>query len=125
MSENDSSMQQVIERCRDARFTGILRIHAKQGDGELWFLSGVADQIRFGVSVGDDAMERILSLQEPKVELVIRLPNEDGGFKKGYPVEGTLGRLRAVDLFRLCENHALTCTLELRSKTSSGEATYE
>src|SRR4051812_47008801 len=103
-----SLTQQVIDRCRDALFTGIVRVHARQGEGELWFLSGMLEQTRFGVSVGDEATERLLGLADAKLEVIPRLPGPTGGFKKAHPSEGTLGSTLPVDLLRFCETFALT-----------------
>ena len=125
MSET-SLTQSVVDRCRTLRFTGVLRIRAKQGEGELWFVSGITDESRFGVSTGDEAMDRILRATEPKIELVPRLPDPSGSSKKSHPMAGQLGGgTRPVDLFNYCESNSLTCTIKLTSKGRSGEATYK
>jgi hypothetical protein len=117
-------LRQVLDRCHDALFTGILRVHTRQAEGELWFLSGMLERVRFGVSLGDEAMRRLLGADAPKVDIVPCLPNPAGGFDKVYPIEGDLATTKPVDLLRFCETHALTCTVDLRSGASSGEATY-
>ena len=125
MADQESSLvEQVIEHCKEQRFTGVLRIRAQEGEAELWFLSGIADEARFGVSAGDEAMDRLLRATEPKFELDARLPNPKGGFKKGYPLEGELGELRPVDLFHFCEKHALTCSLKIEGKGAKVHAQY-
>jgi hypothetical protein len=119
-----SLTQQVIDRCREALFTGIVRVHTRQAEGEIWFLSGILERARFGVSAGDEAMRRLLAADGPRVDVVPSLPNPAGGFEKGHPMEGSLGATLPVDLLRFCEMHALTCTVELRSGDSCGEAVY-
>lgn len=119
-----SLTRQVIDRCGEALFTGIVRVRTRQAEGELWFLSGIVERVRFGVSMGDEAMRRLLAADGPRVDVVSCLPNPAGGFEKGHPMEGDLGTTLPVDLLRFCETHALTCTVELRSGDSGGEAIY-
>jgi hypothetical protein len=119
-----SLTQQVLDRCREALFTGIVRVHARQAEGEIWFLSGMLERVRFGVSKGDDAMNRLLAAKGARIEVVPCLPNPAGGFEKGHPMEGELGTRLPVDLLRFCEMHALTCTVDLRAGDSRGEAVY-
>ena len=59
-----SLVEQVVSHCKKMRFTGVLRIYAREGDGELIFLSGIRDQVRFGVSTGDEALERLAASQK-------------------------------------------------------------
>ncbi len=120
-----SYLEEIIEHCKQAKFTGLLRMRSQQGEGELWFLSGVRDDARFGVSHGDEALERMGRANEPTFELVPRLPPTSGASKRGYPLEGSLGELRPVDLFRFCETNALTCTLELSRGKTSARARYQ
>jgi len=118
-------LRTVLDRCAAARFTGIVRIRARQGEGEVGLLSGMVDSARFGVSAGDEAIERLLGAADPKLEIVARLPHPSGGFKKQFPTEGELGPdLRPNDLFRYCESSALSCSLEIESSSGSGVATY-
>lgn len=119
-----SLVEQVIKQCRDGRFTGLLRIRAREGDGELRFLSGIRDDARFGVSTGDEALERLIRATNPKFEALPRLPGLTGGFKQRLAPEGPLGEIRPIDLFRYCETYALTCTLELESKGQRARAHY-
>jgi hypothetical protein len=119
-----SLTQQVLDRCRDALFTGILRVRTRQAAGELWFLSGILERVRFGVSTGNEALSRLLAATSPQIDVVACLPNPAGGFEKGHPMEGELGTTLPVDLLRFCETHALTCTVHLRAGDSSGEAIY-
>lgn len=122
-------MQHVLDRCRDAMFTGILRVRSKQAEAEIWFLSGILEWVKFGVSVGDEAMTRLLAATSAKVEVVPCLPSPAGGFRKrataaSLPLEGRLSDTRPVDLLRFCETHAITCRVELVSGASRGEAVY-
>ncbi|HEY6556720.1 MAG TPA: hypothetical protein VI072_05585 [Polyangiaceae bacterium] len=125
MQAAESLVEQVIKQCREGRFTGLLRVRAKEGDGELRFLSGIRDDARFGVSTGDEALERLMRATSPKFEAVPRLPGLSGGFKTRLPHEGALGEIRPVDLFRYCETYALTCTLELNSRGRQARAVYQ
>jgi len=119
-----SLTQQVLDRCREALFTGILRVRTRQAAGEVWFLSGILERVRFGVSTGNEAMSRLLAATDPRIDVVACLPNPAGGFDKGHPMEGELGTTLPVDLMRFCEMHALTCAIHLRAGDSSGEAIY-
>jgi hypothetical protein len=120
----ESLVEQVITQCTEGRFTGLLRVRAREGDGEIRFLSGIREDARFGVSTGDEALERLLRATSPKFEAVPRLPGLTGGFKQRLAAEGTFGELRPIDLLRYCESYALTCTLELVCKGKRAQATY-
>jgi len=125
MDEATTLVERVISHCRNERFTGVLRIRAREGEGEIWFLSGITDEVRFGVSTGDEALERLNRANDPKFELVPRLPSPAGGFKRGHPLQGTLDEVTGVDLFRFCETYALTCRLDLETGGNKVEANYE
>jgi Domain of unknown function (DUF4388) len=123
MSE-PSRIHEAIRACSEALFTGVLRIWARQADGEVWFLSGIVERVRFGVSHGEDATARLFQAVVSRFEAAPCLPNPAGGFKKGHPSEGALGEIRPVDLLRFCETHALTCRVELESGGEKGEFVY-
>ncbi|HYO98124.1 MAG TPA: hypothetical protein VER33_26650, partial [Polyangiaceae bacterium] len=119
-------MARVLEHCAEGRFTGVLRVRAHEGQGELRFLSGIQDDVRFGTSSGDEALERLMRATNPEFEAVPRLPSLSGSFKKGSPLppEGPLGEIRPVDLLRYCELNALTCSLELVCGGTIARAQY-
>jgi hypothetical protein len=119
-----SRIQQAIERCAEALFTGKLRVHARQADGEVWFLSGIVERVRFGASTGDDASQRMLTSEVTRLDARPCLPNLDGGFDKGHATDGALGEIRPMDLLRFCETHALTCKVELASQGVRGGFEY-
>jgi hypothetical protein len=122
----ESQVEHVIAHCKERRFTGLLRVYAREGQGELWFLSGIRDDARFGVSTGDEALDRLSRATDPKFEAVPRLPSPVGGFKKGQLTpEGSLAEFRPVDLLRYCETYALTCALELESNGKAARVIYE
>src|SRR5215510_5694215 len=106
-----SLVEQVVSHCTQMRFTGVLRIYAREGDGELIFLSGIRDQARFGTSTGDDALERLAHATEARFVAQPLLPPFTSSKKRSppLPAEGALGDLRPGDLLRYCETNALTC----------------
>jgi hypothetical protein len=122
-----SLVEQVVSHCKQMRFTGVLRIYAREGDGELIFLSGICDHVRFGVSTGDEALERLARATEARFVAVPLLPPFSSSTKRSppLPTEGALGDLRPGDLMRYCETNALTCVLELTSKGKTARAEYE
>ena len=117
-------LDDVLSRCRGARCTGVLRVRARAGDGEIWLLSGIVDAVRFGTDSGDVAMQRIASGTDVSFELVTRLPGLTGGFKTRLEVEGPLGEATPVALMRHCEVHALTCELDLVFDKGTVHASY-
>jgi hypothetical protein len=120
-----TSIDGLVAHCESGRFTGILRMRAREGIGELWFLSGVADEVHFGVSTRDEAMDRMRSATDATYELVARLPHPAGGFKKRFPSKGSIVTATPVTLMRYCEQYALTCTLAVESGDVLVEARYE
>jgi hypothetical protein len=120
-----TSIDGLVAHCQSARFTGILRMSAREGIGEVWFLSGIADEIHFGVSTADEALDRMRKATQPMYELVQRLPHPAGGFKRTFPSKGSVAAVTPVTLMRYCERYALTCTLEIESTEILIEAKYE
>jgi hypothetical protein len=121
----ESMVEQVLVHLREGRFTGLLRVRTAQAEGEIWVLSGIRDEVRFGISTGDEAIERLARATDPRFEAIPRLPGLTGGFKKSLPATGALSEVRPVDLLRYCETHALTCVLELRSEGKLARVTYQ
>ena len=120
-----TSIDGLVAHCQSARFTGILRMRAREGIGEIWFLSGVADEVHFGVSTADEAMDRMRKATDATYELVARLPHPGGGFKRNFPSKGSIATATPVTLMRYCEQYALTCTLAVESGGVLVEARYE
>ena len=120
-----TSIDKLVAHCQKAKFTGILRMRAKEGIGEVWFLSGVADEMHFGTSEGDEALERMRKATDATYELAQRLPHPGGGFKKKFPAKGSVATATPVTLMRYCERYALTCTLAVESKHVLVEAEYD
>jgi hypothetical protein len=102
-----------------------LRVRAKEGIGEVWLLSGLTDEVSFGTSSGDEAMDRMRTATDATYELVGRLPHPGGGFKKRFPSKGSIATATPVTLMRYCEQYALTCRLAVESKNVLVEATYD
>jgi hypothetical protein len=119
-----TSIDGLVAHCTSARFTGILRMRAREGIGEVWFLSGVADEVSFGTSTGDEAMDRMRKATDATYELVARLPHPGGGFKRRFPMKGSIATATPVTLMRYCEQYVLTCTLAVESKNVLVEAKY-
>jgi hypothetical protein len=120
-----TSIDGLVAHCQKARFTGILRMRAKEGIGEIWFLSGITDEMQFGTSEGDEALGRMRKATDATYELVPRLPHPGGGFKQRFPMKGSVSTATPVTLMRYCEQYALTCTLSIESKNVLVEARYE
>lgn len=120
-----TSMDALVAHCQSKKFTGILRVRAREGIGEVWFLSGIADEVHFGVSTADEAMDRMRNASDAMYELVVRLPHPAGGFKRSFPTKGSIAAVTPVTLMRYCERYALTCTLEIESTDVLIEAKYE
>jgi hypothetical protein len=119
-----SRIQKAIDRCAEALFTGKLRVVARQADGEVWFLSGIVERMRFGADTGETASRRMLSSDVTRVDAKPCLPNPNGGFDRGHATDGALGEVTPVDLLRFCETHALTCKIDLESAGVKGNVEY-
>lgn len=105
--------EQVIAQCTRGCFTGLLRVRAREGSGEIRFLSGIQDGVRFDSEEGDAALERLQSATEPEFEAVSSLPPIDVNSTEPVPPEGGLHTFHAAQLMRYCESNSLTCALEL------------
>jgi hypothetical protein len=108
-----ADFEQVMDQCSRGCFTGLLRVRTREGNGEVRFLSGIQDGIRFDSMEGDAALERLLAASEPEFEAISSLPPLDFGSSEPVPPEGSLARFHAAQLMRYCESNSLTCALEL------------
>src|SRR5262245_37521492 len=104
---------QVMATCARGCFTGLLRVRAREGSGELRFLSGIQDGVRFGAVEGDAALERLQAANDLEFEVISSLPPIDAGSDEPVPIDGQLEELHAAQLMRYCESNSLTCALEL------------
>lgn len=120
----ESPARRVIDHIAAERFTGVLRVRAREADGELWFLAGIEEDARFGMSKGDEAMARLLRATEPVFDAEQRLPGLNGGFKNGLSPTGSFADVQPVDLMRYCERFALTCVLDLKGTDRAVRITY-
>lgn len=107
-----AEFEQVMAQCSRGCFTGLLRVRTREGNGEIRFLSGIQDGIRFDSVEGDAALERLLAASEPEFEAISSLP-AIAGSSEPLPTEGALERYHAAQLMRYCESNSLTCALEL------------
>lgn len=126
MSTQSSLVEQVIARCTERRFTGLLRVRALEGRGEVSFLSGIRDTIVFDASAGDEALERLMRATTQEFEAIPRLPPFNERSSQPLPQTGPLGpMLRPVNLMRYCEAQSLTCTLDLDVEGAAVRINYE
>jgi hypothetical protein len=119
-----SPARRVLDRIVEERFTGLLRVSSHEARGEFWFLAGILEDAVFGVSKGDEAIERLLRATQVVFQAELRLPYVNGGFKKPMPASGSFAEFRPVVLMRYCESYALTCALELRGKHRTVRVMY-
>lgn len=105
--------EQVMATCARGCFTGLLRVRTREGSGELRFLSGIQDGVRFGSMEGDAALERLQTASDPEFEVISSLPPIDPASTEPVPTDGRLEELHAAQLMRYCEANSLTCSLEL------------
>src|SRR6185295_1426290 len=107
--------EQVMAQCARGSFTGLLRVQTREGNGEVRFLSGIQDGVRFDSLSGDAALTRLQSASEPEFEVIAALPPIDASSTSPVPIEGGLDRIHAATLMRYCESNSLTCALELEA----------
>jgi hypothetical protein len=121
MSQDDSLLHDVIDRCKRANFTGVVFVRSDEGLGQISFVSGVLDESRIGTVTGDAALAKLRGMKGVALDVHVRLPES-----RGLPValEGGLSEHAPVEIFHYCEQHALTCVVELRSGGIKGMANY-
>jgi hypothetical protein len=107
--------EQVMALCARGSFTGLLRVHTREGNGEVRFLSGIQDGVKFDSLSGDDALARLSTANDPEFEVIAALPPIDASSTAPVPIEGALDRIHAATLMRYCESNSLTCALELEA----------
>ena len=107
-----ADFEQVMAQCSRGCFTGLLRVRTREGNGEVRFLSGIQDGVRFDTIEGDAALERLQAAPDPEFEAISSLP-PIGSSNESVPIEGQLQRYHAAQLMHYCESNSLTCALEL------------
>jgi hypothetical protein len=121
-----SLVEQVIARCSERRFTGLLRVRALEGKGELSFLSGIRDTVVFDATDGEEALERLIRSTTQEFEAIPRLPPFNERSNQPLPSSGPLGpMLRPVNLLRYCESQTITCTLDVNVEGRAVRINYE
>src|SRR5688572_22234059 len=119
-----ADFEQVMAQCSRGCFTGLLRVRTREGNGEVRFLSGIQDGIRFDSMEGDAALERLIAASDPEFEAISSLPPIDFNSTEPVPPEGALNRYHAAQLMRYCETNSLTCALELEVEGRILKASY-
>jgi hypothetical protein len=119
-----ADFEQVMAQCSRGCFTGLLRVRTREGNGEVRFLSGIQDGIRFDSMEGDAALERLIAASDPEFEAISSLPPIDFNSTEPVPPEGALNRFHAAQLMRYCETNSLTCALELEVEGRILKASY-
>ena len=93
-----ADFEQVMAQCSRGCFTGLLRVRTREGSGEIRFLSGIQDGVRFDTIEGDAAYERLLAASDPEFEAISSLPPIDFNSTEPVPVDGSLSRFHAAQL---------------------------
>jgi hypothetical protein len=84
-------------------------------------VSGVLDESRIGTVTGDAALVKLRGMKGVTLDVHMRLPESKG---LAVAFEGGLDEHAPVEIFHYCEQHALTCVVELRSGGIKGVANY-
>jgi hypothetical protein len=121
MSQDESLLHDVIDRCKRANFTGVVFVRSDEGLGQISFVSGVLDDSRIGTVTGDAALAKLRAMKGVTLDVHVRLPESKG---LPFALEGGLSEHAPVEIFHYCEQHALTCVVELRSGGIKGMANY-
>ncbi|HEU4537879.1 MAG TPA: hypothetical protein VFS00_27355, partial [Polyangiaceae bacterium] len=118
-------LSEVVDRCGKAQFTGVVFVRGDRGVGQVFLVSGLFYDALLGSTKGEAAYQQLLSWPSARIEVHQRLPPRVRGTEDPHPFEGPLSSIRPVELFRYCEDNALTCKVELRSGGIRGEASYK
>src|SRR5688572_12051693 len=108
-----TDVERVMTQCSRELFTGLLEVRTPEGRGEVRFLSGIQDEIRFDSLEGEAALQRLLGARAVHVEAIAALPPIERGSREPVPLEGRLDHLHAARLMRFCEANSLTCELDI------------
>ncbi|HEU4408142.1 MAG TPA: hypothetical protein VFS43_22965, partial [Polyangiaceae bacterium] len=125
MKDEASLLREVVERCAKAEFTGVVFVRGERGVGQVYLVSGHFYDALLGSTKGQPAYDQMLAWPTAKLEVHQRLPPRERGSEEPHPFEGPLADRPPVELFRYCEDNALTCKVELRSGGIRGEAAYK
>ncbi|HUH02755.1 MAG TPA: hypothetical protein VML75_12240, partial [Kofleriaceae bacterium] len=122
----DTPLEKLLGSCRDYLITGTIRITTQFTDGVVELRAGMVDSARLGDDLeGEAAVRRMKRLSEGMYELTQRLPDLDGTLGDAATCEGDLATTRLVEIMRLCEDQALSCTITIISDFDRGEIIYK
>lgn len=122
----DTPLEKLLRSCRDYLITGTVRITTQFSDGVIELRAGMVDSARLGDDLeGEAAVRRMKRLSEGMYELTQRLPDLDGTLGDAATCEGDLATTKLVEIMRLCEDQALSCTITIISDFDRGEIIYK
>lgn len=122
----DTPLEKLLASCRDHLITGTIRISTQFTDGVIELRAGMVDSATLGDDLESEAaIRRMKRLGEGVYELTQRLPDLDGTLGDAASCEGDLATTKLVEIMRLCENEALSCTITVVSDFDRGEIIYK
>jgi len=94
------------------------------GNGRIELRAGGVHNSSYGGSEGEAALVEMRWLKEGTYELAQRLPNLAGGLGSAAECRGDLSQNSVIEIMRLCEDQALSCTITVIADFERAEIVY-
>lgn len=120
----DTSMDRLLESCREHQITGTIKIDTPFQKGVIELRAGFVDEARFGDLRGDHAVRRLKRLSDGMYTLTQQLPDLSGSLGSAAAGEGYLDEIELVTILRHCEDQALSCTITVVAAFDRAEIVY-
>jgi hypothetical protein len=120
-----TEFQRVLDECHRKLITGTIQIHSGDWNGTVELRAGTMMNADFGGLFDQDALEVLKDLDVGTFEVVQRLPDPEGQLASAAACHGDLAVTPLITLMRYCEEHALSCSIDIFSDELRGTLVYE
>ena len=123
-SLSDVPLDKLLSSCAEHLITGELLIQGPSLGGRIELRAGIADVSTYGEAEDEAALVAMRALADGSYELAQRLPKLGGALGSAAECRGDLEQNSVIEIMRLCEDQALSCTITTIREFDRAEITY-
>jgi hypothetical protein len=119
-----TEFQRVLDECRRHLITGTILVDADGQKGDVELRAGVMTAASFVGQKDSAALEALNELTSGRFEIMHRLPDPTGELGSSAACYGDLATTSLVSMMRYCEEHALSCSIDVYGEQVRGTLVY-